>query len=79
MEWEVKSVKPLDDYMLLLTFKTGEERYFDVKPLLNTGVFRTLKDPEMFHTVRVSFDGIAWANQVDIAPETLYYQGDCAF
>jgi len=72
MQWEVKSVKPLDNYMLLLTFANNEQRCYDIKPLLNIGVFKSLKDPAMFNTVRVCFDSIAWANQVDIAPETLY-------
>jgi len=45
-----------------------------VKPLLETGVFKTLKDNEMFKTVRVCFDSIVWDNDVDIAPETLYYE-----
>jgi len=72
MHWIVKSVKPLDNYLLLLTFANNEQRCYDIKPLLDTGVFKSLKDPAMFNTVRVSFDSIAWANQVDIAPETLY-------
>ncbi|MDR0872855.1 MAG: DUF2442 domain-containing protein [Prevotellaceae bacterium] len=76
MEWEVKSVKPLNDYLLALTFKNEEKRCFDMKPLLDIGVFRSLKDTEMFNTVRVCFDSIAWANDVDIAPETLYYDGE---
>jgi len=75
MEWEVKTVKPLDNHILLLTFKNNEQKYYDVKPLLETGVFKTLKDNEMFKTVRVCFDSIAWDNDVDIAPETLYYEG----
>ena len=72
MHWEVKSVKSLDNYMLFLTFKNNEQRYYDLKPLLNTGVFKSLKDPAMFNSVRVCFDSISWANHVDIAPETLY-------
>jgi len=72
MHWEVKSVKPLDNYMLLLTFANNEQRCYDIKPLLDRGVFNSLKDIAMFNTVRVCFDSIAWANQVDIAPETLY-------
>jgi hypothetical protein len=58
----------------MLTFKNDEQRWFDVKPLLETGVFKSLKDPEMFNTVRVCFDSIAWDNDVDIAPETLYHE-----
>jgi len=72
MQWEVQAVVPQDNYTLLLTFEDGEQRQFDMKPYLNLGVFRTLKDPAMFNTVRVCFDSIAWKNNVDIAPETLY-------
>jgi hypothetical protein len=75
MYWTVKSVIPLENYWLHLTFENSEQRYFDMKPLLNTGVFRTLKDPERFRTVRVAFDSIAWDNEIDIAPETLYHDG----
>ena len=71
MCWEVKAVKPLDNFILLLTFADNEQRFYDIKPLLDTGVFKSLKDPAMFNTVRVCFDSIAWANHVDIAPETL--------
>ena len=75
MYWTVKSVKPLENYWLHLIFANGEQRYYDVKPLLNIGVFRTLKDLEMFRTVKVAFDSIVWKNEVDIAPETLYHDG----
>jgi hypothetical protein len=75
MYWTVKSVEPLDNYWLFLTFENKEKRYFDMKPLLNTGVFRALKDPEVFRAVKVSFDSIAWNNDIDIAPETLYHDG----
>jgi hypothetical protein len=73
MYWTVKSVTALENYRLHITFENGEQRLYDVKPLLNTGVFRTLKDPKMFRSVRVAFDSIAWSNDVDIAPETLYH------
>jgi hypothetical protein len=75
MYWTVKKVTPLDNYWLHLTFENNEQRYYDMKPLLDTGVFCTLKDPEMFRTVRVAFDSIAWSNDVDIAPESLYHDG----
>lgn len=65
-------VKPLQDYKLLLTFENGEKRIFDMKPYLDKGIFRELKDEKIFKTVRVSFDSIEWSNEADIDPEVLY-------
>ena len=68
----VKEVKPLEDYQLVLTFENGEIRIFDMKPYLDKGIYRELKDESKFKTVRVSFDSIEWCNQADIDPEFLY-------
>ncbi|GHU09176.1 hypothetical protein FACS189431_6790 [Alphaproteobacteria bacterium] len=68
----VTAVSPLNNYMLLLTFENGERRRFDMKPYLDKGIFKELKVPNMFNTVRISFDSIAWANNADIDPEVLY-------
>ncbi len=35
MNYAVLSVKPLDDFKLLLTFKSGERKVYDMKPHLN--------------------------------------------
>jgi hypothetical protein len=68
----VKDVKPLRDYQLLLTFENGEQRQFDMKPYLEFGIFRELKDMNLFNTVKPSFDTIEWTNQADLDPEILY-------
>jgi hypothetical protein len=68
----VKEVKPVDGYKLLLMFENDEERIFDMNPFLNKGVFRDLKDVEMFNTVHVSFDTVEWGNGADLCPELLY-------
>ena len=68
----IKSVKPLEDYEILLEFENGEERIFDLKPYLSLGKFSELKDPNKFKTVRVSFDTIEWDNNIDLDPEFLY-------
>jgi hypothetical protein len=65
-------VRPLDDYLLLLTFENGEKRQFDMKPYLDLGVFQELKDFNLFKTVRTSFDAIEWNNDTDLDPELLY-------
>lgn len=68
----IVDVKPLQNYKLLLTFENGEKRTFDMKPYLDKGIFRELKDEKIFKTVRVSFDSIEWSNEADIDPEVLY-------
>ena len=68
----VKDVKAVDNYKLILTFENNEKRLFDMTPYLELGVFQTLKDENLFKTVKVSFDTIEWANGADIDPETLY-------
>jgi hypothetical protein len=32
----IREVRPLDDYLLLLTFENGEKRQFDMKPYLES-------------------------------------------
>jgi len=68
----VKAVEALPKYKLLLTFENGERRVFNVAPYLETGMFRELRDERLFRSVRVVFDSVAWANGVDLCPETLY-------
>jgi len=68
----VKEVKTQNDYTLLLRYKNGELRQFDMKPYLELGIFQELKDPLMFNTVKPSFDSIEWANEADLDPEILY-------
>lgn len=68
----VTDVKPLADYCLELEFDHQEKRIFDVKPYLDFGQFKTLRDINLFNSVRVCFDSIEWANQLDLDPEMLY-------
>ena len=72
MKWSVKSVVPKSDYILHLTFEGGEIRIFDMKPYLEIGIFRALKDQKLFNTARVSFNTVEWSNKADIDPEVLY-------
>ena len=72
MYLSVKEVKPLDGYKLLLTFENGEERIFDMKPYLEKGIFKELKDKSLFNSVKISYDSIEWENEADIDPEMVY-------
>lgn len=68
----VKDVKALDDYFLLLKFENEEEKLFDVKPYLDIGKFKELKDKTLFKSVKICFDSIEWDNHLDLDPELLY-------
>ncbi len=70
----VKDVKALDNYFLLLKFENEEEKLFDVKPYLEIGKFKELKNENLFKSVKVCFDSIEWDNQLDLDPELLYHK-----
>ena len=44
----VIDVKALDDYKLLLKFENEEEKLFDVKPYLEIGKFKELKNIKLW-------------------------------
>lgn len=70
----VKSVKPQDDYYLLLTFDNGEKRVFDLKPYLEKPVFQRLKNTALFQTARVVSGSVEWQGEVDLSYDTLYLE-----
>jgi len=68
----INKVEPKDNYLLILTFENGEKRQFDMKPFLDVGIFKELRDLKVFRTVKPSFDSIEWENEADVDPMTLY-------
>ena len=74
MYFAVTDVTPLNNYLLRLKFRNGEEFFFDMKPYLETGIFKELKDEAIFKTAKISFDTVEWCNEADIDPETLYHE-----
>ncbi len=69
---KVIAVKPLDNYNLVLNFDNGEKKSFDVKPYLKYKTFESLKNIEMFKTVKIAGLSIEWSNGLDICPDELY-------
>jgi hypothetical protein len=72
MNPRVKDVKPQSNYTVLLTFTNGEKKIFDVKPYLEKGIFRELKDASLFNSVKPFLGSIQWKNGQDFCPDTLY-------
>lgn len=75
MNPRVKSVCPLDDYELEISFENGESRRFDVKPYLGRGIFVQLRDLALFRRVRVVVGSIEWPGGLDLSYDTLYAEG----
>jgi hypothetical protein len=71
MYWDVKKVRPMDDYQIYVELEDGREGLFDLKPYLEHGVFKELKDKVYFSKVDIVFGAVTWPNEQDIAPETL--------
>ena len=69
---KVTRVNATDDYLLELTFSTGEQRVFDAKPYLTKGVFGALQDTTKFRQAYIAFDTVCWPGNLDISPTTLY-------
>ena len=49
MNPRVTNVKPEQDFTLLITFSNGEIKKFDVKPYLEIGIFKELKEVSDFN------------------------------
>jgi hypothetical protein len=71
MYWDVKTVKPLPDFRIYVEVEDGRKGIFDMKPYLDFGVFRELRNEHYFNQVGIQFGAVTWPNEQDIAPETL--------
>ena len=72
MNPRVKDVTPNSDHTLTLVFDNGERKVFDVKPYLDKGIFKELKDLRIFNAVRPFLGCIEWPHGQDFCPDTLY-------
>ncbi len=73
--YKIISVKPKPDFELELIFQGKEKKIFDVKPYLDKGIFKELKNVEYFNKVFIKYDSVAWPHQQDFSPDTLYLLG----
>ena len=68
----IKKVKALEDYQILVVFDNGEKRIKDMKPYLEKGVFKRLKDKKFFASVEVEFGTIKWGEDIDLCADSIY-------
>ena len=70
----VKTVEPLDKFVVRITFKDGVQKEMDLEKLLRGEIFEPIRtNPKMFRSVKVIGGTIGWDNGADIDPDVLYY------
>lgn len=74
MNPRVSKVQPAQNFILSITFNNGEVKTFDVKPYLEIGMFKELKDTSIFNSVKPFLGSIQWSNGLDFCPDTLYLE-----
>jgi len=67
------TVKPLEQYRLLITFDNNEQRIFDVTPYLSDSFFAPLQNLAIFRSVKINPLTVEWIGGIDICPDELYY------
>jgi len=72
MNPRVKDVVPNNDYTINIVFDNGEEKVFDVTPYLDQGIFKELRDPNVFQSVKPFMGSVQWKHGQDFCPDTLY-------
>ena len=76
---KIKTVSPLENYMLLVHFVDGCAKRYDVKPLMDKlPVFNRLKDETgLFQSVAADAGGygIFWDDELDLSCDELWERG----
>lgn len=67
----IQSVRYLGGHRLYLEFSSGAAGEVDLSTELDGAIFRALKDPDVFASVRLEGGTVAWPNGADLAPEYL--------
>lgn len=69
---EIIEVEALKDYQLKLIFDNGEIKIKDMKPYLDKGIFKKLKDINVFNNVKIKYGTVSWENDIDMCADSLY-------
>ncbi len=79
------SITPIDNYRLVAEYADGEKRVRSMLPLMDKGVFKLLRNPAFFKTVRLVYGAPTWiapdGYEIDLCPDAFYaasqpYGGD---
>lgn len=75
---KVAKIEPMRNQILKASFEDGTVKNYDMKPLFDKWPqFRQLCDDTLFYSVKVDQGGygISWNDELDLACDELYYNG----
>ncbi|MBP3832053.1 MAG: DUF2442 domain-containing protein [Clostridia bacterium] len=79
MFYKIKTVEPLDNFILYITFENDIKKYYDLKILFDKWQeFKILQDNiKLFSNVKVDNGGygISWNEEIDISCNELWENG----
>jgi len=70
--WDIVEVKPRKKYELLVRFADGLSGVIRFKPEFFSGVFKVLRDMNIFNQVFIDNGAVAWPGDIDLAPDAMY-------
>jgi hypothetical protein len=75
---KIQSAKALNSHVLLIEFKNGEQKRYDILPLLKKEMFLPLQNPDFFKNVQIENGGYAvfWNDEIDISEYELWRNGE---
>ena len=74
---DVVEVKALPNFVIEATFADGEVRRLSMHPYLDYPAFAVLKEGSLFMRAHVANGVVAWNDEIDLSPDTLYLKGAC--
>ena len=73
----IQSVDPMPGKTLLVRFENGVQKLYDCTPLIQTEMFRPLRDEGIFRCVHADPHGygVIWNDEIDLAESELWING----
>lgn len=72
MNYDVVQVKSVGHLRLAVTFRDGLKGEVIFKESHLSGVFETLKNPEVFSQANCENGFVEWPGEIDLAPDAMY-------
>jgi hypothetical protein len=74
---KIRSITPLKDRQLLVTFANGTEKRYDCGQLFYLPQFQLIQNEAFFKTVKVDPGGygISWNDELDLSEDELWLNG----